>query len=133
MGAYKDFDAARAERDSTVGELRFRLMGREFTTRTVMPALPLLDLAAMTPESSNLDAMRALSDFLLAIVNQRDDMRATLSEVGFDTLFTVVAWIIEEITGRPLGSASSSPEPLSWSSSPPRVVSLSPVSEALST
>lgn len=115
MERYKDFDVARAEHE---GEpLRFRLAGRDFQTLPFIPAGPLLELAA-NEGKSGAGGFAAFGHFLRTVVvpDQRDEMDAAMTEVDFPTVRDVVSWILEESTARPLESADSSPNSVSWTS-----------------
>lgn len=126
MSRFRDFDVAR---DDALGEpLRFKLAGQEFTCRQPISAGPLLELAGKAT-LSGVDAFQAFGRFLFDVVTpeQSDAFREALRGVGFDTLFELCQWIIEETTGRPFGKSASSQESASSNGPPSRVVSLSPV------
>lgn len=123
MSRHRDFAAARAESEP----LTFTLAGHAFTIDRV-PAGPLLDLAdqaTLTDEK----AMAAFARFMHALVREeeRATLRAALDETDLQTVLEIVQWVIEESTGRPLPTASSSPGEPSQDGAPSRVVSLSPV------
>lgn len=110
MSRYRDFDAARAEHAAE--PLTFRLAGRDFTTLPVIPAAVLLDLAAHSGQEVNGEAFHLFGECIRSLVvpEQRDAMNEALHEIGVDEMFAVVHWVMEELTGRPLDSAASSPD-----------------------
>lgn len=107
-GRFRDFDAARAERVEE--PLTFKLGGYVFTCRGQIPVGPVLTLAT-SADLTGPDAIRALGQFLrdLVVDDDQAEFGRVLGEVGFDDLFAVVQWVLEEVTGRPLSSASPSP------------------------
>lgn len=114
MSRHRDFDAARAE---NVGDpLTFRLAGRDFTIERV-PAGPLLELAEVS-ELEGAAALKAFAHFLgvLVIPADRDELRNALDEVELSDVFTIVQWVVEEATARPLSRRSDSPQPVSLDS-----------------
>lgn len=126
MSRHRDFDAARAEHQSE--PLTFRLAGHDFETVPVIPAGPILDLAA-NADKMDADAMVAFARFLYSIVraDQVDAFTHALDTVDLGTVLELVAWVIEETTGRPLGRHSSLPVEPSTGGEPSRRVSLTPV------
>lgn len=132
MSRFKDFDAARAEQHRE--PLTFRLGGEEFTITGVLPAGILLDIAA-AQSSGNQEAMfGAVVGMWDQLVPPADQERfaAAIRRVDLETMLALVEWVVEETTGRPFGSSSSSPEVPSQDGPPSRVVSLSPGREARS-
>lgn len=107
MGTFRDFDAARAEADRE--PLRFRLGGRLFTTKGILPAAPLLELARKG-QAEGIEAFTAFADFLEAVVVETDDLKQVMREVEWPALVEVVNWVISEATARPFESPSPSPE-----------------------
>lgn len=125
MTRFKDFDAARAEHQRE--PLEFKLGGEHFVARGEVPAGVLLDAVAAGDE----DAQRAAAFTAMfeAIVHEEDADRFALAvrRVDLGTVYELVGWIMEEVTGRPLSSAGpSEPSPLA-DLPPSRVVSLSAV------
>lgn len=111
MSRHKDFDAARAE---SVGEpLTFRLAGYDFETVGEIPAGPLLDMAASVTSGSDVTGLSALQAFFAAIIPEEraKDFNDAIRKVGLTTMLELIQWIVEETTGRPLTSASSSAGP----------------------
>lgn len=121
MGAYRDFDAARAEHQP----LAFRLAGRDFTTVAPIPAGPVLDLGRAQGQGGEV-AFDVFVAFFEAIIpeDQAGEFAAAIREVGFETMRELLAWIVEEATGRPLPSASSSESSSPENGQPSRRVSL---------
>jgi hypothetical protein len=131
MSRYKDFDAARAER---AGEpLTFKLGGEMFTGSGEIPAGLLLDAsAALTNEAAAAQAFQALFE---GIVPEEDHERfaTAVRRVDMQTVFELVTWIMEEISGRPFGNASSSPKLHAVDGAPSKDGSVSWVAGAHST
>lgn len=121
MSRFRDFDAARAERASE--PLEFKLGGELFTASGDMPAGLLLDAAAsMHDPNAQGDVFQALFN---GIVAEEDHERfaAAVRRVDMQTVVDLVEWIMEEVTGRPLPSASPSLAQLSTNGSPSKVAS----------
>lgn len=135
MGRHKDFDAARAEH---AGEpLTFTLGGREWHCVTDLPITPVLDVAdVLDLDEMDPAAMRAITSLLTCVVvpDEREAFTETLRTegVGIRTLMEVISWAMEELSGRPLPSASPSPLVESPGGEPSRVVSLSQAPETRS-
>lgn len=129
MDRFRDFDAALAE----LGDpLTFKLGGETFTCLPEIPAGPVLKLARHA-DKIDAEAFVVFGEFLRCIVieEQRDALTEALDRVGLGTLLDLIAWLVQESTGRPLEVASSSPELPPGDGQPLRVVSLDPVAEAL--
>lgn len=130
MTRFKDFDAARAEHARE--PIEFKLGGEHFVARGEVPAGVVLD--AVTAGDDMQTQLALFATLFEAIVADLDAERFALAvrRVDVETVFELVAWIMEEVTGRPLPSASPSPVEPSGDGPPSRVVSLSPVAEARS-
>lgn len=133
MDRYRDFDAARAEQ--TGEPLKFRLAGLDFETLTEIPAGVILDLASYADKPMDAEAFVIFGRFLRSIVipEQRYAMNTALDSVSLSVMFEVAQWILGEITGRPLPSASSSPNGSESTGEPSNLAWLSPAEEARST
>lgn len=132
MARYRDFDAARAEQHRE--PLTFRLGGEEFTITGALPAGVLLDIAAAqtsNDQEAMFGAIVGMWDQLVAPVDQERFAQA-IRRVDMETMLALVEWVVEETTGRPFGSPSSSPEESFSDGQASRVVSLSPGREARS-
>lgn len=131
MDRFRDFDAARAEREQE--PLTFRLEGRDFTTPGTVPAGVLLDIGRAVAAGNQMAMFTATAEFFEHLVpdDQAEEFAAAVRTTDMETMLDLVSWIIEEATGRPLPSASSSASPSSTDTPPSRVVSLTPV-ESLS-
>jgi hypothetical protein len=131
MSRFKDFDAARAEAH---GEpLTFVLGGEMFTATGELPAGVLLDLGRAVAADNTLLTLDLLQEFFEAIVGPDDVDRfaKAVRRVGLETVQALLEWIVEESTGRPFTTASSSPlprvpdgatskvEPVSWAAEVP--------------
>lgn len=124
---FRDFDRARSERQAaTIG---FRLGGREFTIPARIPAGALLDVTRAVAANNDFMAMTAFTEFLDALIpaDQAEEFKAALREPEVDQtdVMDLIAWIVEESTGRPLQKRSSSAPPAVPDGAPSRVVSLS--------
>lgn len=108
MSRHRDFDAARAEADP----LTFTLGGEQFTARATMPAGVLLDIANAHANGDELELLKLVGVFIEQIVPDEDHDRFVVAMRLTDqaTVFDLVAWVIEETTGRPFGKPSSSPQ-----------------------
>lgn len=133
MPRHRDFEAARAE---ARGEpITFTLDGAgPFRVVETIPAGLLFDLVEALPDEDAaperaVDAFRAFSAFLVAVVveEHRAAFRAAIAETTFETLSDLAAWVMEEVSGRPLSPASSSESSPSRSGLSSRSVSLAPV------
>lgn len=110
MGAYKDFDAARAE--TVEDSLTFRLGGEDFLVPLPLPVMPLFDLAKMADQNADLQALGALQDFLAGMLGdqvQRFEDAARRVRMGLGEFQALVSWMVEESVGRPTGQLSGSP------------------------
>lgn len=126
MSRHRDFDAARAEIEGP--PLTFTLCGEEFRCRAKIPAGPILKLASQH-DLQGLEAIDALGQFLYSIVvpDQADTLRKVIDEdVTVPLAVEIVAWVIEESTGRPLPMLSDLPLPASEDGPSSNLVSLSP-------
>lgn len=120
---YKDFDAAVAEVREVV--LRFKIGGEEFAIDQAIPAIPIIELAGMN-EQSGVEAVMAFKDFLVEIVGPAEwpRLKRALAGKGFEDLLAIVAWLVEEATGRPTQPPSPSPAPVEPAGPASKVVSL---------
>lgn len=122
---HKDFDAAARE---AVGEsLTFTLGGEQFTTTPELPAVPMLRLAAVA-DKEGAEGATAFYQFLQAMLVEEDVARfeamAMRERIGMERLGEVVAWLIEEMTGRPTQPPSASAERRSTPSPSPTAAPL---------
>lgn len=119
---FKDFDAARAELEPT----EFVLGGHKFVV-PIISATAVLSLASKA-QTEGVEAVAAFGDFLFTIVDesQHEDLQGALDKLDLAGLLELTTWLMEVATGRPLPSASSSPELASSSSEPSKDDSPSP-------
>jgi hypothetical protein len=111
MSRFRDFDAARAEHVRK--PLSFRIGGEDFTVDGSLSSGILLDLGkamVLGDDTLMLQANIALWD---EVVSEDDKERfaTALRRTDMATMIDLVAWIVEESTGRPLGS-----QRVSWQS-----------------
>lgn len=109
MSRFRDFDAARA---AAAGDpLTFKLGGELFTASGELPAGVLLDLGRAVADDNTMVAIDLMQEFFESIVGADDEERfaKAMRRVGLETVTALVQWIVEESTGRPFVSASSSP------------------------
>jgi hypothetical protein len=128
MGAFKDFDAARAER---VREpLEFVLGGETFITAAALPGGLLLDLGRAVTGGDDTASFAIFAEFFEAVIPPEDAERfaAVVRRVELDTIMDLMSWITEESIGRPLSRGSSSPGRSSPSGPSSKVVWSSPAS-----
>jgi len=109
MSRFRDFDAARAEHARN--PLDFKIGGESFTIDATLPAGVLMDLGRafmLGDDSASFGAYIALWE---AVIPDEDEARfaQALRQVDLATMTELVAWIVEESTGRPLDSANDSP------------------------
>lgn len=126
MATAKDFRVARREAERE--PLTFTLGYDDgpswtFTTKTILPAGPLLELALHGDESGTA-AFGAYHEFLLGMIpaDQHAELRDALRELEWLDVLPSVRWLISEMTARPFDTPSDSP------SSPPTNGELSSVS-----
>lgn len=110
--AHKDFGAARREARPDDDPITFSLGGETFTVPEPFPALPLMDLASLDPETDGPEAARAFRDCLLAMLDDGDHSRFRKAcakvRADSDLLGDIVKWVLAEVTGRPTRRRSSS-------------------------
>lgn len=121
---HRDFDAAARE---AVGEpLTFTLGGEVFTCAPTLAALPMLKLAK-SADKGGAEGVAAFYDFLTAMLVQDDVPRFEAmmqrERIGMEQLSELVAWVVEEATGRPTQRPSDLPERPSNTSRPLTAVS----------
>lgn len=130
MSRFKDFDAARAE---AMGEpLTFKLGGEMFTATGEVPAAVLLDLGAAINSSDTIHAFALMQELLERLVAPEEEAQfaRAMRRVGLESVLELVRWIVEETTGRPFVTASSSPAQPSEDGAPSKLASVSWAPEA---
>lgn len=107
---YRDFGAAR--RESIEDPIEFGLGGERFEVPQPVPILPLLDLAAIDPDTDERAAMVAFRDCILGLIDPGDHPRfrkaCRAARADHDLLGDIVKWILPLATGRPTQRRSSS-------------------------
>jgi hypothetical protein len=134
--AVKDFDAefaqAHAERESEMAERSFKLGGKTFTY-AANPSYT--GLGQITSEGEG-DVIGRLEEGLLRLMDdgQEEEFLAVLrdkkSKVTLNDLNTLIAWVIEQQTGRPTQAPSLSTPGGATTSTPSTAGSSSKLAEA---
>lgn len=112
--AHKEFDAARREARPDDDPVSFGLGGEKFFIPQPVPVLPIMDLAAIDPDTGGKEAMLAFRDCLLGVLDPADHARfrkaAVAARADSDMLGQIAQYVIAETTGRPTARRSSSDE-----------------------
>lgn len=135
---HREFASARAE--LAENPITFSLDEEVFTVEGVLQAGPLLDLITALPGGLDTDKMapadamvafKVFGEFIEGVVIEpdRERWRAAMRTTTLQTVMDILAWVIEESTGRPLVMSSGSEPSASEPSGPLRSVSLKPVGE----
>lgn len=106
---HRDFDAA-ATPDPSAEPITFTLAGRQFTRRTELP-LGALVAAGRAVRLAPMEQFVALVEVVRSwiIPAERDAFDDALLEIdNFGVLADIVAWLMEQSTGRPTPASSSS-------------------------
>lgn len=108
---FKDFDAARRERD--LEPVAFLLGGERFECLPVCPATVLFDYAARETTTTR-QHYDAAVDFIVGVLaDDEERFRKALTSktdpVDYETVAAVVAWLVGHYTGRPTERPSASP------------------------
>lgn len=108
---FKDFDAARRERD--LEPVAFTLGGDRFECLPVCPAPVLFEYAARENRTT-VQAYTAAVDFIVGVLaDDEERFRKALASktdpVDYETVAAVVSWLVAHYTGRPTERPSASP------------------------
>lgn len=108
MTRFRDFDAARAER--VADPIEFVIGGERFTSTGELPAGVLLDIGRAIAAGNDFASFALFTEFFDSIVAPADHERfaGVVRSTDIETVLELAGWIIEEATGRPLSSVSSS-------------------------
>lgn len=101
---YKDFGAGKSEEKDPIV---FKLFEEEFTCIPVIQGKTLMDLVARSQSEDTIEAMTVINDFFSKVLKDESLGRfnALLEDkeriVTMETLGEVIAWLVEEYSGRP--------------------------------
>ena len=102
---YKDFGAGNAP--DSVEPIVFKIHDEEFTCIPVIQGKVLMDLVTRSQSQETADAVGVLNDFFDKVLTDESLARfnALLEDkeriVTMDTLGEIIAWLVEEYSGRP--------------------------------
>jgi hypothetical protein len=108
---FKDFDAARRERD--LEEVAFSVGGERFECLPVCPATVLFDYAARDTNTVRQQYEAAVAFIVGVLDDDEERFRKALTSkanpVDYETIAAVVSWLVGHYTGRPTERPSASP------------------------
>lgn len=113
MANAKDFRVARreAEREPLTFTLGYADgPSWEFTTKTILPAGPLLELASHGDEAGTA-AFAAYHEFLVGMLSedQHETLKLAMRELEWLDILPAVRWLVSEMTARPFEKPSDLP------------------------
>ena len=110
---FKDFGAGVAEADKR--PLSFKLHGEEFHCKPAIQGKAMLEMVASSESDNNAEMANVITTFFnVALAEESKEPFFALLEdpdkiVTVETLSEIIAWLVEEYTGRP----TQQPEPSS--------------------
>jgi hypothetical protein len=105
MSRYKDFGSGASVGDKEA--IVFKIHGEEFTCIPVLQGKVLMDMVTKSQSESSVEALSVISTFFSKILvdESLERFNALLEDkeriVTMETLGEIIAWLVEEYSGRP--------------------------------